>query len=108
MGVHVEVSETRWFIFALCCRARFPGDRFSTGKKKKKAVQTSVIRTTASIALCYSERFPVILSSEEKEYASKITTAFRQCVCGFDILRVQGRSFVCDVNGWSFVKNSRK
>jgi inositol hexakisphosphate/diphosphoinositol-pentakisphosphate kinase len=56
-------------------------------------------------------RFPVILSYREKEIARRIVLVFKQFVCGFDILRVQEGhsvvSYVCDVNGWSFVKNSR-
>ena len=57
-------------------------------------------------------RFPVILTLREKEIARRIVVKFKQQVCGFDLLRVQQAdsliSYVCDVNGWSFVKNSRK
>ena len=54
------------------------------------------------------ERFPVLLTPDEKEIARRVCLAFGQTVCGFDLLRTKGRSYVCDVNGWSFVKNSTK
>ncbi|GFS75030.1 inositol hexakisphosphate and diphosphoinositol-pentakisphosphate kinase [Nephila pilipes] len=53
-------------------------------------------------------RYPVILSNAEKLIARKVCLAFKQTVCGFDLLRANGKSYVCDVNGFSFVKNSMK
>eukprot|EP00795_Rhopilema_esculentum_P001302 gene1302-15691_t len=53
-------------------------------------------------------RYPVILSASEKLIAKQVCSIFKQTVCGFDLLRSNGKSYVCDVNGFSFVKTSQK
>ncbi|XP_053212708.1 inositol hexakisphosphate and diphosphoinositol-pentakisphosphate kinase-like isoform X3 [Panonychus citri] len=53
-------------------------------------------------------RYPIILSNAEKLIARKVCLAFEQTVCGFDLLRANGKSYVCDVNGFNFVKSSIK
>lgn len=53
-------------------------------------------------------RYPVILTPREKILAKKVCQASRQQICGFDLLRANGMSYVCDVNGFSFVKSSKK
>jgi len=53
-------------------------------------------------------RYPVVLTQAEKAICAFIVKAFRQNVCGFDILRTDHGSYVCDVNGWSFVKGNQK
>lgn len=78
------------------------GDYFYAVARKAPTVDGLVERTKEGLEV----RYRVLLTDQEVDMCTRVCRAFKQFVIGFDILRADNTSYIIDVNGWSFVKDS--